>query len=114
MLSKGQVLRDRYRIERQIGSGGSSSVYLATDVSIGKKWAVKYLDCSDDTMWLAQNEINMMIRLDHVMFPRIVDAWQDAGGYVIVAILAFILGIVVTGTIQKAKKMKEYSPDSEK
>ena len=38
----------------------------------------------------------------------------DAGGYVIVAILAFILGIVVTGTIQKAKKMKEYSPDSEK
>ncbi|MBR5406305.1 MAG: serine/threonine protein kinase [Lachnospiraceae bacterium] len=85
MLFKGQVLRDRYRIERRIGSGGSSNVYLATDISIGKKWAVKYLDCNDDTMWLAQNEINMMIRLDHAMFPRIVDAWQEAGGYVIVS-----------------------------
>ncbi|MCR4755975.1 MAG: serine/threonine protein kinase [Lachnospiraceae bacterium] len=101
MLSKGQVLRDRYRIERQIGTGGSSSVYLATDVSIGKKWAVKYLECSDDTMWLAQNEINMMIRLDHAMFPRIVDAWQDEGGYVIVS--DYVEGITLDRALKGSK-----------
>ncbi len=77
MLSSGLILRGRYRILRQIGRGGTSSVFLAEDVSIGKKWAVKFLPCDDDTVWLAQNEINMMIMLDHEMFPRIVDAWQD-------------------------------------
>lgn len=85
MLSKGLVLRDRYRIIVRIGKGGSSSVYLAEDVSIGKKWAVKYLPGDDDTVWLAQNEINMMIRLDHEAFPRIVDAWQEGDGYYIVS-----------------------------
>ncbi len=86
MLSNGMILRDRYRIVTCIGKGGSSSVYLAEDISIGKKWAVKYLESGDDDMgWLAQNEINMMIRLDYEMFPRIVDAWQEQDGYVIVS-----------------------------
>lgn len=85
MLSSGLVLRDRYRVIRRIGRGGSSSVYLAEDISIGKKWAVKFLPCDDDTMWLAQNEINMMIMLDYEMFPRIVDAWQESDGYYIVS-----------------------------
>ncbi len=85
MLSSGLILRGRYRILRQIGRGGTSSVFLAEDVSIGKKWAVKFLPCDDDTVWLAQNEINMMIMLDHEMFPRIVDAWQDEEGYYIVS-----------------------------
>lgn len=85
MLSKGLVLRERYRIIKRIGRGGSSSVYLAEDISIGKKWAIKYLPGDDDTVWLAQNEINMMIRLDHETFPRIVDAWQEGEGYYIVS-----------------------------
>ena len=85
MLSSGLILRSRYRIVCQIGRGGTSSVYLAEDVSIGKKWAVKFLPCDDDTVWLAQNEINMMIMLDYVMFPRIVDAWQEQDGYYIVS-----------------------------
>ena len=86
MLTNGLVLRDRYRIVCRIGRGGTSDVYLAEDISIGKKWAVKFLECrDDDTGWLAQNEINMMIRLDYEMFPRIVDAWQEEDGYVIVS-----------------------------
>lgn len=85
MLSSGLILRERYRVIRRIGRGGTSSVYLAEDVSIGKKWAVKFLPCDDDTMWLAQNEINMMIMLDYEMFPRIVDAWQESDGYYIVS-----------------------------
>ena len=80
MLSSGLILRDRYRILRQIGRGGTSSVFLAEDVSIGKKWAVKFLPCDDDTVWLAQNEINKRIKHDHEIYPRIVDAWQDDEG----------------------------------
>ena len=62
MLSNGQILSNRFKILYQIGRGGTSSVYLAEDLSIGKKWAVKFLDIEkDDTGWLAQNEINMMM-----------------------------------------------------
>ncbi|MCR5507589.1 MAG: serine/threonine protein kinase [Lachnospiraceae bacterium] len=107
MIQTGQVLRGRYRIERRIGAGGSSNVYLATDIYLGKKWAVKYLGCSDDTMWLAQNEINMMVRLDHEMFPRIVDAWQDEGGYFIVSdyIDGVTLDTVLSNGRPPAKKL---------
>ena len=31
----------RYRIERELGRGGMSTVYLATDIRLGKQWAVK-------------------------------------------------------------------------
>ena len=107
MLSNGMILRGRYRIVRCIGKGGSSSVYLAEDVSIGKKWAVKFIASKDDdTGWLAQNEINMMIRLDYEMFPRIVDAWQESEGYVIVS--DYIEGITLDKVLKKrpvARKM---------
>lgn len=99
MLSKGLILRDRYRIIGRIGKGGSSSVYLAEDISIGKKWAIKYLPGDDDTVWLAQNEINMMIRLDHESFPRIVDAWQEGEGYFIVS--DYIEGMTLDRIIKK-------------
>ena len=98
MLSKGHILRGRYRIITKIGRGGSSSVYLAEDVSIGKKWAIKYLPGDDDTVWLAQNEINMMIRLDHETFPRIVDAWQEENGYYIVS--DYIEGVTLDRVIR--------------
>ncbi|MCR5419917.1 MAG: serine/threonine protein kinase [Lachnospiraceae bacterium] len=102
MLSNGMILRDRYRIVKRIGRGGSSSVYLAEDLSIGKKWAVKFIESGyDDTGWLAQNEITMMIRLDYEMFPRIVDAWQEAEGYIIVS--DYIEGV----TLEKVLKEKQ-------
>ena len=34
MLSNGQILRERYRIVRCIGRGGTSSVYMAEDVTL--------------------------------------------------------------------------------
>ena len=98
-MSKGLILRGRYRIIGKIGKGGSSSVYLAEDVSIGKKWAIKYLPGDDDTVWLAQNEINMMIRLDHGSFPRIVDAWQEGEGYYIVS--DYIEGVTLERVINE-------------
>ncbi|MBR4719420.1 MAG: serine/threonine protein kinase [Lachnospiraceae bacterium] len=104
MLSSGLILRERYRIVCQIGNGGTSSVYLAEDVSIGKKWAVKFLPCDDDTFWLAQNEINMMIMLDYEMFPRIVDAWQEPEGYFIVS--DYIEGITLDRVIGRKQISK--------
>ena len=38
-----EVLSDRYRVERQLGSGGMATVYLAEDLKHGRKVAVKVL-----------------------------------------------------------------------
>jgi len=38
-----QVLLDKYRIERPLGSGGWGDVYLATDLQLGRSVAIKHL-----------------------------------------------------------------------
>lgn len=41
-LVPGDLLAGRYQIERLIGQGGMSRVYLAEDIKLpGKTWAVK-------------------------------------------------------------------------
>ncbi|MCC6901638.1 MAG: protein kinase [Polyangiaceae bacterium] len=40
----GSVVDDKYRIERLIGRGGMGAVYEATNIAIGKRVALKFLD----------------------------------------------------------------------
>ncbi len=43
MISPQTVLNNRYRIEKQIGEGGFAKVYLATDLQLDRKVAIKIL-----------------------------------------------------------------------
>ncbi len=86
MNAPGMILNGRYRLERQIGQGGSSAVFLAEDILIGKKWAVKFIPYSGRmSRRLAGNETELMGTLDHPAFPGIVDAFRTEEGYYIVS-----------------------------
>jgi len=65
----GQVLDKRYKIERKLGEGGMSFVYLATDVATQKQFAIKVLSeaLSQDQNAMARlkREAALGMRLAH-------------------------------------------------
>jgi len=66
----GQVLDGRYRIERKVGEGGMSSVYLATDVATGEAYAIKVLAAAlsrdQNAMARLRREASLGMRLAHL------------------------------------------------
>lgn len=75
-------LRDRYRIERELGTGGSATVYLAHDLKHDREVAVKMLH-PDITGGLARDrfvrEIRIAGRLQHPGIVPLLDS-GEAGG----------------------------------
>lgn len=88
----GYVLKDRYEIVAEIGSGGMSNVYLAKDLKLDSYWAVKRMknDYSDDIQ-AYKKEVELLSSLNHSDIPRIVDAIETNEYYYV--IMDFIDGI---------------------
>lgn len=88
------LLGDRYLVQRKIGEGGMSHVYLVEDMKLrGKQWAVKetVLTHPNETAG-ALAEAEMLISLNHPHLPQIVDFFApDREGYVYL-IMDFIEG----------------------
>ncbi|WP_018752839.1 serine/threonine-protein kinase [Paenibacillus sanguinis] len=93
-LAPGQVLAERYRVERLLGQGGMSRVYLAADLKLrGKVWAVKECLTRPGEPLLVAREAELLISLNHHRLPRIVDfmdADQDGYSYIV---MDFIEGV---------------------
>jgi eukaryotic-like serine/threonine-protein kinase len=79
----GTVLSGRYRLESKLGSGGMSTVYLATDETLERRVAVKVLhaEISDDPDQLERfrREARAVAKLSHPNVVSVIDAGQDAG-----------------------------------
>lgn len=74
----GDWIARRYRIERKLGSGGMSRVYLVSDARLpGKTWAVKAASASPQALGSLKEEISVLTVLDHHRLPRIVDVCRD-------------------------------------
>ena len=83
------IIQSRYELLKQVGTGGSSKVYLATDLTLNKNWAVKEIRKSDIISGQkVSNELiaeaNLMKNLDHPSLPRIVDIIDEEDKYYIV------------------------------
>ncbi len=88
-----QMLEDRYRVQRQVGEGGMSVVYLALDTHTGERVAVKALseDLSSDRTAMARlkREARLGERLQHPCACSILALGETAGGlmYVVMPFL---------------------------
>ena len=82
MLEPGKILQGRYKIERHLGSGGMSSVYLAEHLKLGRKLAVKALKPTTQSRANAQqleSEARIMASLSHPGLALVTDFFEEGG-----------------------------------
>ncbi len=74
-----------YRIDRILGKGGMATVYLATQMSLGRSVALKVLDDPDTPQFFERffNEGRFIARLNHSNLVNIYDIGQGDGFYYI-------------------------------
>jgi len=85
-LEPGTILNNRYRIEAIIAKGGMSSIYRATDTSLGVQVAVKEnAFASDEYSRQFRREATILAGLRHPNLPRVTDHFviHDQGQYLV-------------------------------
>ncbi|MDQ7824946.1 MAG: protein kinase [Candidatus Eremiobacteraeota bacterium] len=81
ILARGEILKERYRIESVIGRGAYGVVYLAGDLHVaGAAWAVKEMwegalsgDERAEALELFEKEASLLSELNHTGIPKVVD-----------------------------------------
>jgi eukaryotic-like serine/threonine-protein kinase len=80
----GTVLSGRYRLEAKLGSGGMSTVYLASDETLDRSVAVKVMHREmseqEDQLQRFRQEARAVAKLTHPNVVSVIDAGED-GGY---------------------------------
>ncbi|MBQ7137136.1 MAG: Stk1 family PASTA domain-containing Ser/Thr kinase [Bacilli bacterium] len=88
MITKGQKINDRYEIIKSIGEGGMANVYLARDVILDRRVAIKILrgDLANDDKFIRrfQREALSASSLSHPNIVEMYDVGEDNGNYYIV------------------------------
>lgn len=81
LLTVGTILQSRYRIVRQLGSGGMGAVYEAVDERINKTVAVKETFAGDAALRKAfEREARLLAGIEHRAFPQVTDYFSDGAG----------------------------------
>jgi len=88
LITKGQKINDRYEIIKSIGEGGMANVYLAQDVILDRRVAIKILrgDLANDEKFIRrfQREALSASSLSHPNIVEMYDVGEDNGDYYIV------------------------------
>ncbi len=99
------IYRNRYRILRKIGEGGSSAVYMAVDNESGEPVTIKCIKSdgySDaDTKDITREETSILKSLDHKAIPHVVATYEDA------FVLEYVPGNSLEKVIAKGGKLRE-------
>lgn len=79
----GEIIKQKYKIERLLGKGASGEVYLCRNIELGNLWAVKHIR-KNNTKYELLTETNILKKLNHISLPKIADVIEDETGFYIV------------------------------
>lgn len=90
--SRPELLGGRYRLQRQIGSGGMAGVYLARDERLGREVAVKLtdpvLDVGGRSTAMIEQEARRVARLNHPNIVQVHDVGTtDGDAYIVMELV---------------------------
>jgi serine/threonine protein kinase len=91
LLAAGAILQNRYRVVRQLGSGGMGAVYEAVDRRLDATVAIKETFSVDDRLRRQfEQEARLLAQLHHPNLPRVSDYFTEDGRAFLV--MQFIAG----------------------
>lgn len=103
-----QIWKQRYQIMEEAGVGGNGKVYKVLDLHLEKEWAMKLLDEKYTSFSVGNednvDELQVLKRISHPNFPRIVDAFEEDGRKIL--IMDYIQGVTLEEILRKGP-MKE-------
>jgi len=103
MIATGQILQQRYRIDKQIGQGGMGSVYVATDERFGSTVAIKETLYMDDNYRKAiEREARLLNSLKHPALPRVSDHFEEENSQFIV--MEYVPGEDLSAILERDKR----------
>jgi serine/threonine protein kinase len=95
----GNVLDGRYQVEKKIGEGGMSFVYLARDISTKERYAIKVLSAAlsrdQNAMQRLKREASLGMRLAHPNVCHIIRLGETQDGLVYV-VMPFVQGEILS------------------
>ena len=100
----GQTLDDKYEIQRKLGAGGMSVVYLGTDVRSGVECAIKVLSPSltrdRKAMTRLRREAGFGMRLEHPNICNIIELVESENDMVYI-VMPFLVGELLVERIHR-------------
>lgn len=105
-MNAADVIDGRYRLERLLGTGGMSEVWLAEDERLGRQVAVKIIrDTGEDLGGTIEREARLVARLQHPNIVSVFDAGQQDGNHYLVA--EYIEGSSLREVLQARGRLTE-------
>ena len=112
-VCEGRVLCDRYRVVRELGSGGMGKVFEAVDTHLDRRVALKVLTAIDvrgvDLLDLFRRESRVQAALRHPGIVPIHEASRDGDVYFLV--MDLVDGVSCDRVIKNAKEARAASKD---
>jgi hypothetical protein len=100
------ALADRYKIEREIGSGGMATVYLARDIKHDRDVALKVLRSDLSAVIGTERflaEVRITAKLDHPHILTLIDSGEADG--ILFYVLPYVRGESLRSKIQREKQL---------
>jgi hypothetical protein len=106
MIATGSIIQERYRVIHLLGSGGFGAVYLAEDMRLGRRVAIKEMredrlgaDERPIAIELFEREALMLAQLDHPGLTRVWDYFRESGRVCLV--MEYVPGLTLRDLLRR-------------